>query len=173
MWITCWHILFTCISHMFICAWITWDLHVDHNSYHGSHRYLPQFKFIWNVSGCDLLPSANKETTRQVCRVNFSRYSVIRIYIVFKNLIVLYTIMIQWWKFPPTFDCFENLTACSPCHPVTKRIHTNLIPFYFRGLYLGFMKLRTSVDAIHITVPRYSPNILPHVKVRDNPHVSR
>ncbi|XP_028413172.1 ankyrin repeat and fibronectin type-III domain-containing protein 1-like isoform X3 [Dendronephthya gigantea] len=42
-----------------------------------------------------------------------------------------------------------------------------------KGLYIGLMKLRTSVDAIHITVPRYSPNILPHVKVRDNPHVSR
>jgi hypothetical protein len=108
-------------------------------------------------------------------------------------------VMIQWSECFIVFSLFWK-SHCSPCHPVTiqwsecstvfslfskshlcyhlckKSIAINnsgLIYFYYRGLYLGFMKLRTSVDAIHITVPRYSPNILPHVKVRDNPHVSR
>ena len=43
----------------------------------------------------------------------------------------------------------------------------------FRGLYIGYLKLRTSVDAIHVVVQENCPNVLPHVKIRDNPNVSR
>ncbi|XP_074605789.1 ankyrin repeat and fibronectin type-III domain-containing protein 1-like isoform X2 [Acropora palmata] len=42
-----------------------------------------------------------------------------------------------------------------------------------RGLYIGYLKLRTSVDAIHVVVQENCPNVLPHVKIRDNPNVSR
>ncbi|XP_054722612.1 ankyrin repeat and fibronectin type-III domain-containing protein 1-like [Uloborus diversus] len=42
-----------------------------------------------------------------------------------------------------------------------------------RGLYVGYMKLKSSVDAIRVVVPRLTPNVLPHIKIRDNPHVSR
>ena len=42
-----------------------------------------------------------------------------------------------------------------------------------RGLYLGFVKLKTSVDTMSIVVPQHNPNVMPHIKVRDNPHVSR
>lgn len=42
-----------------------------------------------------------------------------------------------------------------------------------RGLYIGYLKLRTSVDAIHVVVQETCPNVLPHVKIRDNPNVSR
>lgn len=42
-----------------------------------------------------------------------------------------------------------------------------------KGLYLGYLKLASSVDLLKIIVPTKSPNMLPHVKVRDNPHVSR
>ncbi|XP_059477970.1 ankyrin repeat and fibronectin type-III domain-containing protein 1 isoform X3 [Neocloeon triangulifer] len=40
-----------------------------------------------------------------------------------------------------------------------------------RGLYLGYLKLRSSVDLIQILVSNRAPNVLPHCKVRDNPHV--
>ncbi|KAK3705202.1 hypothetical protein QZH41_014002 [Actinostola sp. cb2023] len=42
-----------------------------------------------------------------------------------------------------------------------------------RGMYIGYLKLRTFVDAIHVVVNESCPNVLPHVKIRDNPNVSR
>ena len=51
-----------------------------------------------------------------------------------------------------------------------------VISYYFllpRGLYIGYLKLRTFVDAIHVVVQENCPNVLPHVKIRDNPNVSR
>ncbi|XP_033336334.2 ankyrin repeat and fibronectin type III domain containing protein wide awake isoform X1 [Megalopta genalis] len=41
-----------------------------------------------------------------------------------------------------------------------------------RGLYLGYLKMQSSVDLIQVVVPAKSPNVLPHCKIRDNPHVS-
>lgn len=41
-----------------------------------------------------------------------------------------------------------------------------------RGLYLGYLKMRSSVDLIQVIVPTKTPNVLPHCKIRDNPHVS-
>ena len=41
-----------------------------------------------------------------------------------------------------------------------------------RGLYLAYLKMQSSVDLIQVVVPTKSPNMLPHCKVRDNPHVS-
>ncbi|XP_067291110.1 ankyrin repeat and fibronectin type-III domain-containing protein 1 isoform X2 [Pseudorasbora parva] len=41
------------------------------------------------------------------------------------------------------------------------------------GLYLGYLKLYTSVDQIRVLVSHKHPNVLCHVKVRDNDHVSR
>ncbi|XP_024940813.1 uncharacterized protein LOC107267862 isoform X3 [Cephus cinctus] len=41
-----------------------------------------------------------------------------------------------------------------------------------RGLYLGYLKMQSSVDLIQVVVPTKSPNVLPHCKIRDNPHVS-
>lgn len=40
-----------------------------------------------------------------------------------------------------------------------------------RGLYLGYLKLKSSVDLIQILVSSRAPNVLPHCKIRDNPHV--
>ena len=42
-----------------------------------------------------------------------------------------------------------------------------------RGLYLGYLKLASSMEHINIMVPDATPNVLPHVRVRDNAHVSR
>lgn len=42
-----------------------------------------------------------------------------------------------------------------------------------RGLYLGFVKLKSSVEMMSVVVPRNSPNVLPHIRVRENPHVSK
>uniref|UniRef100_UPI00398E95E2 ankyrin repeat and fibronectin type-III domain-containing protein 1-like n=1 Tax=Pristiophorus japonicus TaxID=55135 RepID=UPI00398E95E2 len=41
------------------------------------------------------------------------------------------------------------------------------------GLYLGYLKLSSSVDQIKVLVPYKLPNILCHIKVRDNSNVSR
>ncbi|XP_044576765.1 uncharacterized protein LOC123259979 isoform X3 [Cotesia glomerata] len=41
-----------------------------------------------------------------------------------------------------------------------------------RGLYLGYLKMQSSVDLIQIVVPAKTPNVLPHCKIRDNPYVS-
>ena len=42
-----------------------------------------------------------------------------------------------------------------------------------RGLYLGFVKLKTSVEIMSIVVPQHNPNVIPHIKIRENPHVSK
>ncbi|XP_056637072.1 ankyrin repeat and fibronectin type-III domain-containing protein 1 isoform X1 [Diorhabda sublineata] len=41
-----------------------------------------------------------------------------------------------------------------------------------RGLYLAYLKMQSSVDTIEVIVSSKSPNILPHCKIRDNPHVT-
>ncbi|XP_055322318.1 uncharacterized protein LOC129578170 isoform X3 [Sitodiplosis mosellana] len=41
-----------------------------------------------------------------------------------------------------------------------------------KGLYLGYLKMQSSVDQIQIVVPAKTPNILPHSKIRENNHIS-
>ncbi|XP_018616903.1 ankyrin repeat and fibronectin type-III domain-containing protein 1 isoform X2 [Scleropages formosus] len=41
------------------------------------------------------------------------------------------------------------------------------------GLYLGYLKLSSSVDQIKVLVPQKAPNMLCHFKIRDNWNVSR
>lgn len=41
-----------------------------------------------------------------------------------------------------------------------------------RGLYLGYLKMHSSFDTIQVIVPTKTPNNLPHVKIRDNPHIT-
>lgn len=41
-----------------------------------------------------------------------------------------------------------------------------------RGLYLGYLKMFSSFDTIQIVCQTKTPNVLPHCKIRDNPHVS-
>ncbi|KAF7989754.1 hypothetical protein HCN44_008428 [Aphidius gifuensis] len=41
-----------------------------------------------------------------------------------------------------------------------------------KGLYLGYLKMQSSVDLIQVVVPTKAPNSLPHFKIRDNCHVS-
>lgn len=41
-----------------------------------------------------------------------------------------------------------------------------------RGLYLGYLKMQSSVDQIQVVVPVKTPNVLPHSKIRENPHIS-
>lgn len=42
-----------------------------------------------------------------------------------------------------------------------------------KGLYIAYVKLKSSVDMMSVVVGRSHPNILPFAKIRDNPHVSR
>ncbi|XP_062387147.1 ankyrin repeat and fibronectin type-III domain-containing protein 1 [Sardina pilchardus] len=41
------------------------------------------------------------------------------------------------------------------------------------GLYLGYLKLSSSVDQIKVLVPQRTPNMLCHTRIRDNGNVSR
>ncbi|XP_013143433.1 PREDICTED: uncharacterized protein LOC106107217 isoform X2 [Papilio polytes] len=41
-----------------------------------------------------------------------------------------------------------------------------------RGLYLGYLKLQSSVEVVRIVAPARTPNVPPHTRLRDNPHVS-
>ena len=43
----------------------------------------------------------------------------------------------------------------------------------YRGLYLGYLKLRTSVDVLSIMVPNSHTNVLPFVKIQDIPNVTK
>ncbi len=40
-----------------------------------------------------------------------------------------------------------------------------------KGLYIGYLKMHCSMEQMHVVVPMKSPNVLPHQKIRDNPHV--
>ena len=42
-----------------------------------------------------------------------------------------------------------------------------------RGLYLGYLKTRSSLAGVKVVVSKQFPNLLPHTKIRDNPHVSK
>lgn len=41
-----------------------------------------------------------------------------------------------------------------------------------RGLYLGYLKIYSSLDTIQVVCQAKNPTVLPHCKIRDNPHVS-
>ncbi|KAG5674408.1 hypothetical protein PVAND_004382 [Polypedilum vanderplanki] len=41
-----------------------------------------------------------------------------------------------------------------------------------RGLYLGYLKMFSSMDTIQVICQAKTPNVLPNCKIRDNPHVS-
>ena len=56
--------------------------------------------------------------------------------------------------------------------PEQIRYHTASQLKVSRGLYAAYLKLQSSVDMLHVIVPLSTPNILPHCKVRDNPHVT-
>lgn len=40
-----------------------------------------------------------------------------------------------------------------------------------KGLYVGYLKMHCSMEQMHVVVPTKTPNVLPHCKIRDNPHV--
>lgn len=42
-----------------------------------------------------------------------------------------------------------------------------------KGLYLGYLKLQASLELNRVLVPKKAPNILPNIKMRDCPNVSR
>lgn len=41
-----------------------------------------------------------------------------------------------------------------------------------RGLYLGYLRVISSIDSIQIVCQAKNPNVLPNCKIRDNPHIS-
>ncbi|KAK5606821.1 hypothetical protein CRENBAI_015245 [Crenichthys baileyi] len=51
--------------------------------------------------------------------------------------------------------------------------HRHSIQWAQPGLYVGILKLCSSVDQIRVLVPQRIPNLLCHTRVRHNPHVTR
>ncbi|KAJ3600687.1 hypothetical protein NHX12_031665 [Muraenolepis orangiensis] len=51
--------------------------------------------------------------------------------------------------------------------------HRHSLQWPQAGLYVGILKLCSSVDAIRVLVPKRLPSLLCHTRVRHNPHVSR
>ena len=51
--------------------------------------------------------------------------------------------------------------------------HTNSTRMLSRGLYLGYLKARSSVASMKVICSREYPNVLPHIKIRDNPNISK
>ena len=43
----------------------------------------------------------------------------------------------------------------------------------YRGLYLGYLKGRSTIASMRVICSREYPNVLPHHKIRDNPNISR
>lgn len=42
-----------------------------------------------------------------------------------------------------------------------------------KGLYLGYVKMQSTVSQISVLVPENLPSVLPFVYIRENPHVSK
>ncbi|XP_037039396.1 ankyrin repeat and fibronectin type-III domain-containing protein 1-like isoform X2 [Bradysia coprophila] len=40
-----------------------------------------------------------------------------------------------------------------------------------KGLYVGYLQMHCSMEQMQIVIPTKTPNVLPHQKIRDNPHV--
>jgi hypothetical protein len=64
---------------------------------------------------------------------------------------------------------FPSLIALQDILSYHKRSHQRLSP----GLYLGYLKLCSSVDQIKVLVTQKLPNILCHVKIRENHNISK
>lgn len=52
-------------------------------------------------------------------------------------------------------------------------VHLFLSAVLHRGLYLGYLKGRSTVASIKVICSREYPNVLPYMKIRDNPNISR
>jgi len=64
----------------------------------------------------------------------------------------------------------RSLVDVAPDLIVRRHLSGHTLP---RGLYVGLLQLRSSRDAISVMVSDHQPNVLPYVKVRDNPNVTR
>ncbi|KAL1116244.1 hypothetical protein AAG570_005739 [Ranatra chinensis] len=63
----------------------------------------------------------------------------------------------------------EILMASIPDQITYHQVSSIRLP---RGLYLGYLKMRSSVELLQVLVPAKAPNVLPHCKIRDNPHIT-
>uniref|UniRef100_A0A914ZD59 Fibronectin type-III domain-containing protein n=1 Tax=Panagrolaimus superbus TaxID=310955 RepID=A0A914ZD59_9BILA len=61
---------------------------------------------------------------------------------------------------------------CKEMVPVLNFFESSQIPLD-RGLYLGYLKMQSSLNTIRVTVPDNMPSALPYVTIRSTPHVSQ
>ncbi|XP_072444619.1 ankyrin repeat and fibronectin type-III domain-containing protein 1-like [Chiloscyllium punctatum] len=89
---------------------------------------------------------------------------------------VRWTALSKLHNYRKSVSAFESFTALDMLFMTLKdkldyhlRVNQALPP----GLYLGYLKLCSSVDQIKVLVPYRVPNVLCHTKIRDNKNVSR
>uniref|UniRef100_A0AC34F365 Ras-associating domain-containing protein n=1 Tax=Panagrolaimus sp. ES5 TaxID=591445 RepID=A0AC34F365_9BILA len=59
---------------------------------------------------------------------------------------------------------------CKEMVPVLNFFESSQIPLD-RGLYLGYLKMQSSLNTIRVTVPDNMPSALPYVTIRSTPHI--
>ena len=69
--------------------------------------------------------------------------------------------------------CFSTHSPVLCCFQEKLAFHRRSRKLLSPGLYLGYLKLWSSVDQIRALVPQKLPNVLCHTKIRDNCNVSR
>lgn len=86
------------------------------------------------------------------------------------------TITLRWMPFNKLLRKKMPTTAIDS---MTKQL-LNILNFYEasqiqlqRGLYVGYLKLHSSLNSIRVVVPDVLPSMLPFTRVRDNPHLTR
>ncbi|XP_074648246.1 ankyrin repeat and fibronectin type-III domain-containing protein 1-like isoform X2 [Tubulanus polymorphus] len=70
-------------------------------------------------------------------------------------------------------DCLSAIERTTACITEMIDYHKCSKKTLMKGLYLGYLKLQSTVDLIKVLVPQESPNMLPNVKIRDNSNVSK
>lgn len=50
------------------------------------------------------------------------------------------------------------------------QVSNNTVP---TGLYLGYLHVKINVESIRVLAPENNPSVLPYIKIRDCPNVSR
>ncbi|EFO82576.1 hypothetical protein CRE_00679 [Caenorhabditis remanei] len=86
------------------------------------------------------------------------------------------TITLRWMPFN---KLLRKKMPTPAVDSMTKQL-LNILNFYEasqiqlqRGLYVGYLKLHSSLNSIRVVVPDVLPSMLPFTRVRDNPHLTR
>uniref|UniRef100_A0A8R1HMY2 Ras-associating domain-containing protein n=1 Tax=Caenorhabditis japonica TaxID=281687 RepID=A0A8R1HMY2_CAEJA len=90
--------------------------------------------------------------------------------------VMFQSITLRWMSFN---KLLRKKMPTSAIDNMTKQL-LNILNFYEasqiklqRGLYVGYLKLHSSLNSIRVVVPDVLPSMLPFTRIRDNPHLTR